>query len=416
MLTARLFILLTFAIALGGILLSDPVPASAQAGYSVLDNGTFDEGGTNFPPLGWQRGRRVQDPRSTDGDGWVGEIRGPAGIMYQTLDIAEAGGVVGLGRGQLTIQFDIVEPQTGNSGLIVSFGGKVFEADEHRSPTNPQHVFIRVRVYDFALLPDRTLSFQVKRPGRVRVDRISARYSPSGDDEGNVIPEPTPDFAAIRPLGSLGQYPSYYPYPQPTPAPVSGLDTDSIRVSINPPILYVSPSITRAGDMDSGTSRAAIYLEVVKKDGTRLTAQEAADKDARVYFEFVQNDGSGYLSEEGENGNPRQLNASSGVELADYLMGASKDQQNNIDPKQLYFVPVQVKDAEVRILARVEAEMPRDNSPAAAPGQAVEDMDLEISKIIPISVRVAPGTSTKGTREVRGLAPAGRGTQILIER
>jgi len=415
--TKRLSIPLTFFVCVAAVALTTPQPVSAQSGYSVLENGSFSNGRNNFPPQGWQSGHRVLDPRATDSDGWVGEVRGPAGIMHQTLDIPDAGGVVGLGRGQLSIEFDIVEPRTGNSGLVVSFGGKVFDADEHRSPTNPSHVYIRVRVYDFALLPDRTLSFQVKGVRRVRIDRISANYFPSGDDEGNVIPEPTPQLDKVKPLGSLGQYPSYYPYPQPTPEPVSSLNTESLQVSINPPILYVSPSITRSGDTDSGMARASIYLKVYKTDGTRLTPEEAADRDARVSFEFVQDDGSGYLSTEGENGNPRQLPTSTDLDLADYLLWSSEDDERGIDPKQLYFVPVQVKDAEVRILARVEIDMPRDKTPAlAAAGENSQDLNLVISKIVPISVRVAPGTSTKGTREVRGLAPAGRGSRLLIER
>lgn len=382
-----------------------PTVGGAQAGGVEISlvNANFEIAGPGSSVVGWQGGRRVRDPSGLSG--YVAEIRGPAGIMHQTISLAEAKTIVDLAKGRLTITFTIVSPPR-NSGLIVSLGGTVLDAELYRSPGNPEKIVIQLDRYRLSRQGDRTLSLQVKRVGgRVLLDNIRLTYTPLGPDGSVIIdPTPTPNPAVFLPPGSLGQYPSVFPFATPTPKPSASLDPGSLRVSVNPPILYVAPATAGSGP---GAARAAIRIELFKTDGTRMTTTEAEQRDAKVSFEFVGDDGAGTLSQEDQKGNIRSTQPSR-LDLHDYLLGASDD-----EARQLYFVPQQIKDAEVRLMVRVELDkMPRTGvNPSTA--QTQDFQDLELSAIVPISVRVARGVPAKGSRE---LEPLKRFNRIFVER
>jgi len=390
--SARLSILVTLVIsALTAVNLGFPALSVAQAEV-YLENWNFEVPGAGSSLPGWQGGRRAADPRGVSR--YAAEIRGPAGIIYQTINTAEAKKILDLAKGRVTISFTLIS--TGDTGLVVSFGGRVFDADQHRSPLNPDRVEITFDNYRFTNPGDRTLSFQVKSPGRrVYMDDVHVMYTPLGPDGGGVVePTPTPSQVVMNPPGTLGQYPAVFPYATPTPAPAASLGVDSLRVSVNPPIIYVAPG--QGGALPGeNAARAAIRLDLIKTDGTRMTEAEFEQRKGEVRFEYLDS-----LFEEDENGNVRQLRG------------------RREELGQVYFVPEKVEDAEQRLLVRVELDMPRT-------GQIQEPMTgqtpnlpqrLELATIVPISVRVLPGTPAKGTREVRGLAPIERFNRLFLER
>ncbi|MFH1738268.1 MAG: hypothetical protein ABIH23_04625 [bacterium] len=407
MFRAKLSILAIW-VALAGLVVTFPTPGVAQtggAGENVVSNGEFSlaDPGSSSTALGWRGGRRI-----LDGSDYLAEIVGPAGIMYQTLDRAKVALLFAQGKGLITITFEIVDPANRNSGLIVSLGGKLFNVDDYRkSSANPGKVLIEFRDDNFSLLGDRTLSFQLKRPGaRVRLDDIAVSYSYLGGGEGGVEPTPTPNPQAFLPPGSLGQYAAVIPYGTPTPIPPSSLDTDGLRVTVNPPILYVSPGPTGAG-LD-GTTRAEINIELLRRDGTRVSADEVYARNAKLYVEFAGDKNTGSIIAQAVD--DVQEITSAPEDLYKLLLGAmGGGTTSETIPRQLYFVPSQVQDAEVRLLFRVEIDMPRQGQSEDLRGK------LELSRVVPISVRVKPGSAAKGNRALRGLAPLDRFNRIFVE-
>ena len=405
MFRVKLSILATW-VALAGLVIAFPTPGNAQtggAGENVVLNSEFGLADPKSPSraTGWQGGRRV-----AEGSNYVAEILGPAGIMYQTLSRGDVAELLSQGKGLITISFDMISPENRNSGLIVSLGGQVFNADDDEYRVSPGKIEIEFRDNDFRLLGDRTLSFQLKRPGaRVRIDDVRVSYSYLGGGDGGIEPTPTPNPQAFLPPGSLGQYAAVIPYGTPTPIPPSSLDTDSLRVSVNPPILYVSPGPTGAG-LD-GTTRAEINIELLRRDGTRVGDQEVEDRNAKLYIEFAGDESAGSVI--GQLVDDIREMTGAPEDLYKFLLGARGGETSDTIPRQLYFVPSQVQDAEVRLLVRVEIDMPRQGQSEDLPGK------LELSKIVPLSVRVKPGSAAKGNRALRGLAPLDRFNRIFVE-
>ncbi len=412
MTSLRLSILVGFlAFALISAYLVFPIEGTAQTGGMPIQlrNGNFEIPGPGSSLSGWQGGRRVPDPSGQSE--FAAQIAGPAGILYQQISIDEAKKIVDLGKGVVTITFTIIWPTDQPSNVVVSFGDRVFNADQFRSPLRPDRVEISFNDYRLSRPGDRIIGFQITQPGaRVLIDDVEITYTPLGQEgEPGIVPTPTVNPVLQTPLGTLGLYPVVLPFATPTPVPEPSLDVESLRLSINPPILYVSPIAAGAGP---GTARATIRVEVVKTDGSRMTPQEAEQRDAKITFELLGSNTVGSLYQEDERGNSRSLQGTR-LDLEDYVLGASHD-----EAQQLYFIPEQVGDADVRLMARVELDVPRKGQPRdPATGQTPNlPQPLELSTVVPISVRVAPGTPGRSYREVKGLRALDRFNRIFTEK
>ena len=395
--------ILAACIAMAGLCLMMPQDGIAQGGTNnVITNGEFTAADPSSPSraLDWEGGRRV----FVNGD-YAGEVVGPAGVLAQVIPSSKVAELLAQGRGVVYISFQILNaPSVGSdTGLFLSFAGRVFDVDQYRNnAANPGKVEISFTDNDFKVLGDRTLAFQVKGiTRRILLDDISVTYTPSGGGGEEVQPTPTVNPQQVRPPSGLGTTSSADPNATPTPRPPSGLDMDSFRITVNPPIVYVTPG-------SIGTHVYDLNFELTNRDGSATGSSEVANRNAKVTFELLGDQEVGYLSSTDQDGNVRKL-TSTRENFADYLLGATKNSDAGVDPKQLSFGLSQAKDGLIRLMVRVEIDAPR-------PGQTQNlSQPLELCTVVPIVIRTQPGVSAKGTMDARGLAPLDRFNRIFVE-
>jgi len=395
--------ILAACIAIAGLCLMIPQDTAAQVGGdNVITNGEFTAADPSSPnrALGWEGGRRV----FVNGE-YAGEVVGPAGVLAQVIPLSKVAELLAQGRGNFYISFQILNapPVGSDTGLFLSFAGRVFDVDQYRNnAANPGKVEISFMDDDFKVLGDRTLAFQVKGiTRRILLDDISLTCTASGGNGEEVEPTPTVNPEQVRPPSGLGTTESVDPNATPTPRPASGLDTESFRITVNPPIVYITPGST-------GTRSYDLTFELKNRDGSAISSDEAADRNAKVTFELLGDQEVGYLSSTDKDGNVRKLTTAK-ENFADYLLGSTENNEKGVDPKQISFNLNQAKDGLIRLMVRVEIDAPR-------PGQK-EDLSqpLELCTVVPIVIRTQPGVSAKGTMDARGLAPLQRFNRIFVE-